>query len=311
MNQDIARKERITGTWYTIISFASWGFLPLYWYFLKKVPAIEILGHRIFWSLIFSLLLLAVYGRLGSFKAAILNRKTVQYVFITSMLISINWFLYIWAINSGHVVETSLGYYITPLFNVLMGMIILKERLNFWQYVSLFLAAAGVAFATNEYGQIPWIALTLASTFSLYGLVKKLTHLDSITALSLETFFVTPIALVYLTSRQINGTASLGLDFRTTVLLVLCGVVTAMPLIWFAEGAKRVPLSTVGFIQYVSPSLQLCLGILVFKEPFTKTIAICFSLIWLALIVFTLSNTALLRRLQSGIFKKAESCETQ
>lgn len=282
------------GIMYAVIAFTAWGFLPLYWHSLNKVPAAEILAHRILWSFVFSGSLLIIYGRWKNVRELISGRSGIPAILLSSVLISANWFIYIWAINNNHVVETSLGYYINPLFNVFLGVVVLGERLNSWQAASLVTAFLGVTVLTVEYGKVPWIALCLALTFGLYGLVKKLTVLDSLTGLVLETLLVAPAAVFYLMNKHFQGTAALGTAATgTVILLILSGVVTALPLLWFAQAAKLIPLSTVGFAQYLSPSITLVLGILVFHEPFTKAEAISFGLIWAALFLYSVSKTAI------------------
>jgi len=307
-NELKSHNERITGILYAAAAFTAWGFLPLYWKILKRVPAGEILAHRILWSFIFVSLIIVVYGRWDRLKEVVSNKSNRVSIFFSALLISANWFIYIWAVNDNQVVEASLGYYINPLLSVVLGMVFLRERLNFWQLVSLLSASTGVAVITLKYGKIPWIALSLALTFGLYGLVKKIANLDSITGLALETLFVAPAALVFLIFKQINGTGSFGMvSVNVTFLLAFSGVVTAMPLLWFAQGAKRVPLSTVGFIQYLAPTISLFLGIFIFNEPFTKTHVISFGFIWSALALYSLAQTNFLHRLQPEYFKKGRS----
>lgn len=217
--------------------------------------------------------------------------KTLLGVFLGSLLITLNWFIYIWAVNSNQVIETSLGYYINPLFTVFLGVIVLKERIDKWQILSLLLALLGVIVITVQYGKVPWVALSLAISFGLYGLVKKLSNLTSIIGLTMETMMVAPLALGYIVYKHLEGTSSLiALPWNVLILVVLSGVVTAIPLLLFAQGAKCVPLSTLGFIQYLSPSIALLLGIFLFKENFTKVDFISFGLIWLALGIYSFSR---------------------
>ena len=292
-----------TGVWYGIIAYLAWGILPVYWKVLQRVPAGEILAHRIVWSCIFVFSMLWVLGRLGQVKAALVTRKHRWGVLCSSLLISANWFVYIWAVNSGHIVEASLGYYINPLFTVLLGLLVLRERIDIWQVAALILAAAGVAVLTVEYGKVPWIALTLAISFGLYGLAKKLVNVEAMAGLALETAFVTPVALAYIIFLQASGRGSLGtVSPLTTVMLLMAGVVTALPLLWFGEATKRIPLATVGFIQYLSPSISLLLGVFLYQEPFTRIHLISFSLIWCALALYSLTRVNLIKitRLHNG-----------
>lgn len=279
------------GVWYTIAAYGAWGILPLYWKALQAVPASQILANRVIWSFVFVGVLLTLTRRWADFKQIFSNRKNMLSLTLGSLLISANWFTYIWAVNTDQVIATSLGYYINPLVTVLLGLLVLRERLDRWQIVSLLLATAGVAIVAFRYGEIPWVSLALALTFGLYGLVKKLVKVDATLSLGMETVIVTPLALAYLLFCQINGSSAVGhVAYSKLLLLVLSGVITALPLLWFAEGAKRIPLSTVGFIQYLSPTIGLLLGVFLFKEPFTETDAISFGFIWAALALYTLSR---------------------
>lgn len=292
-------KNKIIGIWYAIAAFTAWGFLPLYWKLLKRMPAAEILSHRIFWSFVLVTVILIINKRWSNIRQVLSDRRKRFSLLLSSLLISANWFIYIWAVNDNHIVEASLGYYINPLLTIFLGMLVLKERLTFWQLISLFLALAGVLVVTLEYGQVPWIALSLALTFALYGLVKKIANLDSMTGLAVETGFVVPIALSYLIYKQIQGTASFGTaPTYITLLIIGSGIATALPLIWFAHGATRVPLSTVGFIQYLAPTISLIIGLAIFHEPFTKPYLLSFALIWSALILYSLSQTNLMSKMQ-------------
>lgn len=288
-----------TGALLAVGSFVLWGFLPLYWKLLKAIPADEILAHRIVWSCGFLFFILIYQKRLSSIKMIIKNRKSLLLVALCSMTISINWFLYIWAVNSDYMVEASMGYYINPLVVVTLAMIVLKEKLNKWQIASVILAAIGVIIITIQYGQIPWIAITLAVTFALYGLLKKLVNVDSITGLMLETIMVMPIALIYIVFKEFNGTGSLTVvPFSTLLILSLAGVATATPLMMFGEAAKRVPLSMVGFAQYISPTISLFLGVFVYKEAFTKVHFLSFGFIWWGLLVYSFSQIKAIKRPQ-------------
>ncbi|WP_206808703.1 EamA family transporter RarD [Paradesulfitobacterium ferrireducens] len=298
-----AKKQLASGVGYGILAYGSWGLLPVYWKTLKAVPSLELLAHRIVWSFVFVSAVLLVLGRWHMIREVLAVKRNRWGVLLASLFVSLNWFTYIWSVNSGHVVEASLGYYITPFFMVLLGLVVLRERLDLWQSVSLLIALAGVTVITFEYGQVPWVALALAVTFALYGLVKKLMNLDSLTGLALETVCVLPLALGYLLIKEMDGSAVFGhLPWLTTVLLLASGAITAMPLFWFANGTKRIPLSTMGFIQYLSPSLQLMMGVLVFGEPFSHIDLISFSLIWLSLALYSVTRTGIFQR--SGVEKK-------
>ncbi|MCQ2009172.1 EamA family transporter RarD [Sporolactobacillus sp. STSJ-5] len=294
-------RETKIGAIYTLSAYFMWGLFPLYWIPIHQIPALEILAHRIFWSLIFMLLLLAVTHSFGRFKIQLrklsVNPKLLLFVFVASVLITINWLVYIWAVNNGHVIESSMGYYINPLISILLGIIFLKERLTIWQLVAFLLAAAGVVIQTANFGQVPWIALTLALSFGFYGLAKKMIHIAPSLELTFETLFIVPAALIYLVYLQQSGSAAFGTGtWLTTALLIGTGIVTAVPLLFFAEGAQRISLTMVGFFQYITPTMQLIIGVVVYKESFHFIQFLSFSFIWLGLLVFTVSATLHARR---------------
>jgi chloramphenicol-sensitive protein RarD len=279
------------GVLYAVGAYLTWGLLPLYWKLFQEMAAWEILGHRIVWSVVFVAVLLVITRRWRQMWGAVSEPKKKLAILASSFLISANWLIFIWAVNNGHVIETSLGYYINPLINVLFGVLFLKERLHIGQWVAIALAAAGVSIITVQYGQIPWIAISLALSFAFYGLAKKVVHLDSVVGLAWETLIVFPIALFYLIYLHATGTdTASSLAVWQLALLALAGVATALPLYWFALATKRLPLSTVGFIQYLAPSTSLLLAIFVFGESFTAIHTISFGFIWSALAVFTFST---------------------
>ena len=275
------------GIWYAVGAYAAWGLLPVYWKWLQQVPAPQLLSHRILWSflMLFAVILLARRGR--AFRTAIRTPRVLRVYLVAAALIGVNWLTYVWAVNAGFIVETSLGYFINPLFSVLLGVVILRERLRPWQWVPIGLAAVGVLYLTLIYGSLPWIALTLASTFGIYGLVKKTAPLGSLYGLTLETGILFVPALLYLLYAAATGSGVfLHTDAASDVLLVGTGLVTAIPLLMFAAAAQRIPLSVVGIVQYIAPTLQFLLGVLVYGEPFTSAKLIGFGLVWAALILF-------------------------
>ena len=218
-----------------------------------------------------------------------------MFILASAVTIGVNWFIYIWAVNADHVVETSLGYFINPIVSILLGMVFLKERLKTWQYAAVGLVVAAILLMTARFGKLPWIALALAASFGLYGLLRKTSHADSLVGLVLETLILSPACLAYILLQTAGGKGAFGsTTLAAHALLVCSGVVTATPLLWFAHGARRIPLSMLGFIQYLAPSLQLFLGVFVFKEPFTTTHLVSFSLIWCAVVIYTLTHTPLL-----------------
>ncbi|AGA68032.1 rarD protein [Desulfitobacterium dichloroeliminans LMG P-21439] len=289
-------KSSKTGVLYAFAAYIVWGLLPIYWKTLQGVPALEILAHRIVWSFAFVTMLIVLKKQWGRVGSILRDRSKLLGLVLSALLITANWYIYIWAVNSNKVVEASLGYYFNPLLVVLIGIIVLGERIDRWQIASLALAAIGVLILAFEYGRIPWISLGLAVTFALYGLAKRLVNVDSLLGLALETAVVAPIALIYLWV----GTKSGGVigDYGMSKLLLLmgAGIVTAIPLLWFANAAKSVPFATIGFIQYLSPTLNLLLGVLVFHEEFTSTHAWSFGFIWVALAVYSISRIYGLRR---------------
>ena len=288
---DSQDKSSIMGVFYGAIAFVAWGFLPIYWKLLKEIPADEILAHRIFWSFLFIGGMLLFKNGLGTLKETIKDRKNVRNVLLCAFFITINWGLYIWAVNSGNILQSSMGYYINPLMVVLLGMTVLKEKLNVLQYVSIGFAAVGVAIITIQFGKIPWVALLLAATFALYGLFKKLLKVESLVGLSLETTALMPLALGYILYKLFTGQSALySVSMSTIAILLFSGIATATPLLWYAMGASRVKLSTMGFLQYISPTISLFIGVFVYGEKFTSAHLLSFSFVWIGLIIYSFSN---------------------
>lgn len=290
------QSNQAKGYLYTAQAFVSWGLLPIYWKWLSHLPALEILSHRIFWSLIFVVVLLYWKGRLN-LVAIFKNRKALLTLCTTGILVGSNWGVYIYAVNVDHIVEASLGYYITPLFNVALGMLFLKERLNKLQFIALLLAVCAVAYLTIDYGKFPWIAIYLAVSFGIYGLLKKMSGVESMPALAIETMVLSPFALGYIAWGLISGEGVLFMESRwVDTLLIMAGVVTTMPLYWFAQGAKLIPLTSVGFMQYIGPTIMLFLGIFMYNEAFPLEKQIAFGFIWMALVFYTYSIFNKLRK---------------
>lgn len=282
----------------TIGAFAIWGVFPLYWKQVQEVPSLEIMAHRLVWCTIFVWAGLFLFQRQRWWRPLLADRRVRWSLLASGSLIGVNWWLYIWAVNNGHIVESSLGYFINPLVNIALGTILLKERLNPWQWASLALAATGVAWLTLHFGRPPWIALALAFSFGTYGLLRKMSTVGAIHGLAMETAMLFPIALCVLIGLQLNGQTHFGSKlWPQDVFLVFGGIATAVPLILFAFGAQRIPYSMVGFIQYLAPSMQLSIGVLVYDEPFDSGRAIGFSLIWVALLIYAGNG---LYRYQSG-----------
>ncbi len=221
---------------------------------------------------------------------------------LTAAIIGSNWFIYVWAVINNHIVDTSLGYFINPLISVLLGVIFLRERLNFWQIFAFILALTGVGYLTLQYGKFPWIALSLAFTFGFYGLFRKTARIEALVGLAAETALLAPLVLTYIFILGFKGTGAVGhTPLSIHALLLGTGVVTAAPLLWFTLGVRKIPLSRAGFLQYIAPSLQLFLGVVVYGEPFTRSHFISFSLIWVALLIYSLSITPLFSRFAAGI----------
>ncbi len=290
------QQSQATGYIYTLQAFLSWGLFPIYWKMLSHIPAVEVLAHRIFWSLIFVLLFLFWQKKL-KLTSIFQNKKSLLTLIITGILIGSNWGVFIYAVNAKHIVEASLGYYITPLLNVVLGILFLNERLNKIQLIALLLAATAVVYLTVDYGCFPWISIYLASSFGVYGLLKKMSGVDAMPALAIETLVLAPFALGYIIWKMIDGSGHLFMESRTIdFLLIMAGVVTTMPLYWFGLGAKRISLTSVGFIQYIGPTIMLFLGIFMYQETFPPEKQVAFSFIWLALALYSYSLIIQYRR---------------
>ncbi|WP_325176572.1 EamA family transporter RarD [Paenibacillus alkalitolerans] len=279
-----------SGIVYALLAYISWGLLPLYWKMLERLPPESILAHRILWSFLFVVGLLAVKKRLPEWKSLFGSRAVFGAALLSAALISLNWLVYIASVNSGHIVEASLGYYINPLVNVLLGVLFLRERPSKPQWAAIGLAAAGVLILTLSYGKFPWIALILAFSFGLYGLAKKKTAVDPLLGLSWETIIPLPAAVVFLT---VTGGIAAPFADASSLPLLLAGAATALPLLWFAQAAKRLALSTVGLFQYLAPSISLVIGVAVYNEPFSDAHMISFACIWSALALYTISSLRL------------------
>lgn len=279
------------GIIYAASAYAMWGVFPLYFKALQSIPSIEILLHRMVWSLAFVAVVLA-WRRQWAWLGGVLRQPKVLAGFAASaLLLSANWFIYIWAVNSDHVVDASLGYFINPLFNVLLGSLLLRERLRPVQWVAVALAACGVLWLTWQGGRLPWVALALAATFGLYGLLRKTAALGALEGLALETLLLFPLAAAWLGVLALQGHNSFAeASAGTRWLLAAAGPITAIPLLLFASGARRIPLSLLGLLQYIGPTLQLLLGVWLYHEPFGGARLIGFAMIWGALLVYSLEG---------------------
>jgi chloramphenicol-sensitive protein RarD len=279
------------GLFYGLGAYLLWGVMPLYFKLLAAVPATEIVGHRILWSVLFLAVLATLWRRWSAIRAAVTTGRVLMTLTVTAMLIAVNWLVYIYSVVSGHVLAGSLGYYLNPLVNVLLGVALLKERLSRGQLFAVVLAGAGVAVLAVGAGSDLWISLTLAFSFGLYGFLRKIAPVDSLEGLSVETALLAPLALGWIIWLSRQGAGGLGhYDTGTDLLLVLGGAVTAIPLLLFTAAAKRLPYSTLGFLQYLAPSLQFLLAVLVFGEALTTAHLVCFGAIWAALAIFTVEG---------------------
>lgn len=279
-----------------LAAFITWGLIPGYWKLLRAVPATEILAHRYVWTFAFLTGLLTWQGRWAEVRSNARSARALSYCIASGFTISINWFLFIWAVNIGRIIETSLGYFMTPLMNVLFGALFLGERLTRLQTASVLLALLGVLNLTFGYGHFPWVALLLCVSFGIYGLLRKKSGTAAIPGLFFETILLTPVAFGYLLILHSQAHLMFGRGGPwLTTLLISTGIVTAIPLVWFGYATRHLRLTTVGFLQYLSPTCSFFLGVFVYHEPFSRAHLITFGLIWLALIIFTVEALTRLR----------------
>lgn len=272
------------GVIYGATAYITWGVIPIFWKFLDHVGAVEIVVHRIVWTLVFALAALAAWDRLPRLWAAMRSARALAALAASAILIAINWGLFIWAVTADRIIDTSLGYYINPLVSFLLGVVWLGERLTKLQLVAIGLAALGVVNQTVALGYLPWISLVLAVSFGLYGLIRKTVAVESLEGLTVEAFILVPISLAYIAYMVAsNQGAFMHLSLSTDLMLILAGPLTAIPLLLFAAGARLVRLATMGFLQYLAPSISLLLAVFLYHEPFTEAHAVTFALIWSAL----------------------------
>ena len=272
-----------------MLAYSTWGLLPIYWKLFGATPAIEVLSHRMIWSAVFLCGILLVQRRLDDLLAMLRLPRQVLVLLLTASLLSFNWGLYIYGVNSDRVVEASLGYYINPLVTVLLGFVFLKERLYRGQQVAVALAVVGVGYFIWRLGTVPWIALALAISFAFYGLLRKVVPVAPLVGLAVETLLITPITLLFVVWLGVTGQGRFGESLPMTLLFIGAGVATSMPLLWFNNAAKRLKLATLGFFQYLAPSLSLLLGVFVYGEPFTPVHAVTFGCIWAALLLYSVT----------------------
>lgn len=292
----MSRETRL-GLLYGASAFLIWGLTPIYWKLLLQIPAAEILAHRVVWGWFIVAGWMSLRGRWPELAVAIKQPRTVAALAVSTVLIAINWGIFVWAVNAGRVLATSLGYFINPLVSVVLGLAVLGERLNRRQWIAVALAAAAVTILTIRQGHLPWVSLVLAVSFALYGLLRKTVQADAVIGLAFETMALAPLAAAFLLLQKRRGVAAFGFQgTEINVLLVTAGVVTVVPLILFTLGVRRLPLSTAGLLQYIAPTCTFVLAVFLYREPFSAAHAVSFALIWIALGIYTFD---LRQRLQS------------
>ncbi len=284
-------KDRNIGLLSTLACYILWGILPLYWHALEQLDSFFILCNRVVWSAVFTVGVLLATKRFGEVKAVFRDAKKMRFVIPAAVAITINWGVYIWAVNAGHVLDTSLGYYMNPLMVFATGIVLFREKASIFEWVALGLATIGVLITTLAYGAFPWVAIILALSFTIYGTLKKLAGVGGVTSIAVETLLIGPFALGFLLFAPASHASVAALNPPLAVLLLLSGAITASPLILFTFGVNRLPLSTVGFMQYISPTLQMFIGIWVFKEVLTQDRIVAFAFIGAALVLYTIGMT--------------------
>jgi chloramphenicol-sensitive protein RarD len=291
------RSEPVLGLIYAASAFLIWGLSPLYWKALGAVPALEIIAHRVVWSFLFLMGLILLQRRWSEFAEILKSGRMLLTLMLTAILVSANWLLYIWAVNNNHMLQASLGYYINPLVNVVLGMLFLRERLRRPQILAVMLAAGGVLYLTTAYGEFPWISLTLALSFGLYGLIRKVAPVGALVGLAVETMLLSPPALIYLIHlNSQEADTILRVSLKLDLLLIGCAPLTAAPLLFFTLGAKRLYLSTLGLMQYIGPSGMFLLAVFHYNEPFSTTQIWTFAMIWAALGIYSTDSVIYYRR---------------
>lgn len=279
------------GIAYAISAYGIWGLLPVYLKWLHTVPALQVISHRILWSCLLLGGVILFKRQWTAFRATAITPRILRTYAIAALLIAINWLTYVWAVDAGFIVEVSLGYFINPIISVVMGVIFLRERLRPWQWLPVGMVVIGVLYLTISYGSLPWLALILAFSFGTYGLIKKTAPLGALYGLTLETGILLLPALAWLLyANAVGNGAFLNSNVTTDILLVAAGPVTAIPLLLFAAATQRIPLTLVGILQYIAPSLQFLLGVLVYREPFSHAQLIGYGLVWTALIIFAIEG---------------------
>jgi chloramphenicol-sensitive protein RarD len=290
------------GVLYALSCYIAWGFLPIYWKALSSLPGLETTAHRIIWSALVAGILLTGQRNWHWLSKVLRQPRILLTTLATAALILANWLIYIYAVNNNQIVESSLGYFINPLVNVLLGVFFLRERPRPWQWIAIAVATIGVIYLTYDYGRLPWIALGLATSFAFYALLKKIATLPSLEGLFLETIYLAVPMGIYLITLEVRGEGAFGhTPWQTMFLLLMAGLVTALPLLLFSASARRVPMTLLGILQYISPTIAFIIGIVLYHEPFSQSQLVGFSFIWVALALFTVEGTAEHRRLQLAL----------
>ncbi len=294
--------EQTKGAWYAALAYALWSFFPIYWKLLSGISPLQLTCHRIVWSCVVLLMFTARSNEWSTLRTAVRSTRVLGIYTAAAIVIAVIWLIFVWAVNVGQIVQTSLGYFINPLLSVVFGVMFFRERLRPLQWVSVALAGAGVLYLTIALGSPPWIALSLAASFGTYGLMKKIAPLSAVQGLVLETSILFPPAAAYLISAEISGTGALLHSGPVRdALMFAAGPVTTLPLLLFAAGVRRIPLSLVGILQYINPTMQILIAILVYREPFTRVQLVGFSLVWAALVLFAVDGFVSHRWPQLGV----------
>ena len=284
-------RETRAGVAYGVAAYSFWGLVAAYFKLVSVVPPLEILAHRVVWSILFLAAIITFGKRWATYGGAITNRRTIALLAASSVFIAVNWLVFIWAVTNNRLIDSSLGYFLNPLVNIVLGFLVLGERLRKWEWVSVAFAAAGVTWLIAGAGVLPWISLILAVSFGLYGLLRKLVAVTAIEGLAIETTILLPIAIGYLAYRYQAGTLAFAhRSLRLDLLLVAAGPMTALPLLWFAAAVRRLRLATVGLLQYISPTIQFVLAVFVFGEAFGAERLVAFVFIWIAIAIYSASN---------------------
>ncbi len=279
-----------------VMAFSLWGIAPMYFKLLSAMPAIEILMHRILWSMVILVVLILATRQLAKVRNAMGNTQVLKVLLLSGLLLAGNWFLFIWAVNNEHILDASLGYYINPLLNVLLGYLFLKERLHRAQQLAVALAAIGVAVLIISHGTVPWIALVLAGSFGIYGLLRKQVAVDSLPGLLIETTLMLPFALIYWVEYASGASDMLANDWHMNGILFAAGVVTTAPLLFFTAAARRLRLATLGFFQYIGPSIMFVLAVFLYEEPLEPARMATFACVWSALLIYSYASFSQYRR---------------